>query len=565
VLLQLRLNLWSRDFFNAVDARDAASVLRNVVVFVALGIGLMAAAAWQIDLKMAVQGEWRRALAHALIDRWLDRATHYHLRFFGGDYDNPDQRLADDTFLVTQSAVDFATGILVSVLLLFGFLGVLWTLSGTLRFALGGIDIALPGYLVFAAIVYAVIGTIFAHYVGGPLTAINERRRTVEGDLRAALLRIRDNSESIALLRGEATERDHPAPRARPRARCMAGAAPAHAQLTWATSAYTIAAPVFPLLIAAPQYLAGELSLGGLMQVSWAFVQIQRRWAGSSTTMRGCRTGAPAPTACSRSTDAAAVIARPPEEGEPRIRYFGNAEGVLRLIDLQVATQDGTIMIDRATVEIRPGEKVLIVGESGIGKSMLIRAIAGLWPWGKGTIEWPAGAATMFVPQRDYMPVGSLRAVLAYPMRPENVDDAVLTAALARCGARKPRGSAGRRRALGGRAVEPGARAPRLRKAGGAPAALDLPRRGDVASRRRGGRLDHAHLQRGACRRDVITIEHRPGLEAYHDRTLTLVRAADTVELTRYRGDAGGDGAPSFWRRLVARAREARGAPPGRR
>ncbi|MBL8836725.1 MAG: ABC transporter ATP-binding protein/permease, partial [Alphaproteobacteria bacterium] len=545
VFLQLRLNIWSHDFFNAVDTRDTAAVARGVVVFLVLAVGLMGAAAWQIDLKMAIQGGWRRALSHRLLNRWLDRGTHYQLRFMGEPTDNPDQRIADDVFLVTQGAVDFSVGIMVSVLLLFGFFGVLWSLSGTLHVAIAGLDVAIPGYLVIAALVYAIVGTAVADFFGRPLTAINEQRHAREGDFRSALLRVEENSESIAFMGGEATERrwlddaldrllaNWSALKRRMR------------RLTWVTSGYTIAAPVFPLLIAAPQYLAGDLTLGGLMQASWAFVQIQAAlgwFVDNYARIADWHAGVNRILALD---DAVGVIQAPPAgDAEQRIRLTENGDGRLRLVDLQVATHDGTVVIDRASAEIAPGEKVLIVGESGVGKSTLIRAIAGLWPWGAGRIDRPAGARMMFVPQRAYVPAGTLRAALAYPASPEDIEAPRLSAALERCGL--------------------AALVPRLDEEARWDAVLsDADRQRLSFARLLVHRPDWIFLDETTSTFDdqelaammglfktelagatLVTVEHRPGLEPFHDRTLTLVRLANGARLVvGYRRPVrGGDG-----------------------
>ncbi len=532
VFLQIRLNIWSNDFFNAVDARDSAAVLHQILVVVVLAVGLMAAAAYQIDLKMAVQGNWRRALTHRLIDRWLDRGTHYQLRFLGKGYDNPDQRIAEDTFNMTQSAVDFAVGILVSVLLLGGFFTVLWTLSGTLRLSLGGMEIAVPGYLVIAAVLYAVVGTTFVHMLGKPLMTINEKRRKREGDFRSALQRVRENSEGIAFLRGEGTERaglHHALDRILSIWRKLRRGT---RRVTWATSAYAIAAPVFPLLVAAPQYLAGEMTLGGLMQASMAFVQVQTAlgwFVDNYARLADWRSAANRILAL----DAAGkVISEVPEDEQgTRIKLRAGSDNVLRLIDLQVATQDGTVVIDRATIEIKPGENVLIVGESGVGKSSLIRAIAGLWTWGSGTIEWPAGAQTMFVPQRDYVPVGSLRAMLTYPAHPATIDDAALAAALTRVGLDH----------LIGRLDDVEQWKDTLsnserERLGFARILVHRPRW--VFLDEAMGHLDDAELasmmrifREELAAATVVTIEHRAGLGQYHDRTLHLARAGEGAQL----------------------------------
>ena len=568
VFLQLRLNISSNDFFNAVDQRDGAAVARNVGVFVLLGAGLMAAAAYQIDLKMAVQGGWRRALTHHLVNRWLDRGTHYLLRHLGPTYDNPDQRIADDVFLVTQGAVDFAVGILVSVLLLFGFFGVLWSLSGTLHVAIGSAGVDIPGYLVIAAVVYAVVGTAFAHFFGRPLTGINEERHAREGDYRATLLRVRDNAESIAFLRGEAVERSA-LDNALDRVLVVWDALKRRTRrLTWATSAYTIAAPVFPLLIAAPQYLADELSLGGLMQASWAFVQIQAAlgwFVDNYARLSDWRAGVNRILVLDEATGV--LAAAPEEREEPLIRYAENAEGVLRLVDLQVATPDGTVVIENATATIRAGERVLIVGESGVGKSTLIRAIGGLWPWGAGTIELPRGAAMMFVPQRSYLPVGSLCDAVAYPRRAEEVDRAVLVAALTRCGL--------------------DALVPRLDETANWDESLSESERTRIGFARLlvhrpswifldeiSSHLDDEEvaammtlLRADMPEAAVVSVEHRPGLAAFHDRTLTLMRLANGVQLVpgyRRAQRALAPAAPGLKARLRAALERLRGPPADR-
>ena len=433
-LLQLRLNLWLGSFFNSIEAHAMAEIRRDIFVFVALAAGLMVTAASLIYLKGALQIGWRSWIASRLIDRWLEHGHSFLLRFGSVAYDNPDHRIGEDVRMVTEAAVDFCAGLINSTLLLVIFMGTLWVLSGTIAVSFGGTTTALPGYLVFAAIAYAAVSTGLAHLMGHPLVKRSERRHAREGDFRFTLVRIRENAEGVALSHGEAVER-----------------ATLHAvfgrlvdafmaemrmvtRLTLATTGFTVMSPVIPLLIAAPQYLAGSISLGELMQISQAFVQVQvalgffvDNYARLSDWLAGINRIVRLDAAC-QALDAA------PPGGRTRIDRHRSPDDVLRLCDVSVGTPAGDLVIDRASAVVRPGEKVLITGDVGIGKTTLFRALAGLWPWGGGVIEVPDERAIMFMPHRPYLPSGTLRTAIAYPRDSSEFDDAAIRVAMARCG-----------------------------------------------------------------------------------------------------------------------------------
>lgn len=433
VLVQIQLNLWSRDFFNAVEARQGMVVLRLFALFVALIIAFMALAAWQIRLRMMLQGEWRRWLTHRLIDHWLTDGAHYRLRFVDGENDNPDYRISEDARVVTEAAVDFAAGLLNAALILAGFIGVLWSLSGPVALPMFGATIDIPGYLVFAAILYAGLGSLATYLVGRKLIHINEQRHEREGDFRSELVRVRDKGEGIAFARSEVAERlrlhgalDH-----------LIGIwrimTAQTFRLTWVTSGYAAAAPIVPLLVAAPQFLSGAMSLGGWMQASWAFVQVQSAlgwFVDNFTRVSDWRAALNRIVALQHVVER---LAAGPAEGADVIQLRPSTDGILRLHDVHIAEPSGTVIIDHATAEIRPGEKILVVGGMGAGKGALLRAIAGLWPWGKGTIETPQNVSMMFVSERPYLPPGKLREALAYPAASEHFPPDAIMAALQRC------------------------------------------------------------------------------------------------------------------------------------
>jgi putative ATP-binding cassette transporter len=431
-LLQLRLNLWLGDFFNALDAHAGAHLWRDLGVFALLALGLMVMAAAQIHLKMSLQAGWRTWLTERLIGRWLDHGHSYVLRFHDADYDNPDYRIAEDVRLVIEATIDFAVGLVNSALLLALFLGILWRLSETVA---SDSTIAVPGYLVAAALLYALLTTGLTHLFGQRLVTVSAELHAREGDFRYDLVRVRDNAEGIALSRGEGDERQG-------LGRVFARLIEAWRQLVglqtrlaWLTSGFAVTTPVVPLLVAAPQYIAGTITLGGLMQASQAFVQVQialglvvDNYSRISDWIAGIRRTAQFDSAI------AEIERETADPGDQHIVVKPSSDGYLRFVDLTVDSPDGSVVIDSATSTIAPGERVLVIGESGVGKTTLFRAIAGLWPWGSGMIEVPATGQIMFMPHRTYLPPGPLRAVVAYPHTANRFDDAALRAALERCG-----------------------------------------------------------------------------------------------------------------------------------
>jgi len=533
IAVQVRFNLWNRDFFNALENRDRVAFYGQLWTLLLLVLGAMGTAVAALWAKQMLSLDWRRWLVEDLQGRWLKGGLHYQLNFMPDAADNPDQRISENTRWATAMAVDLLIGLLGSILTLISFLGILWTLSGSLNVALGAYEFDVPGYMVWAALLYATVGSVITMILGAPMVHINIRRNEAEGDHRFALIRMRENSEGIALIRGEPDE-DRGLRAAFGRvASVMRDLYGRERALMYLTSAYGMLAGVVPIIVASPRYFAGAITLGVLMQITQAFLEVTRslNWfVDKFPLLADWRSHIERVAALEDTFEAAEgmeadhtidLVVGPTEDGRE----------VLAFRDLQVGHADGNVVIQEATAEIAAGEKVLIVGESGTGKSTLFRAVAGLWPWGSGEIRTPPREKMFFMPQRPYMPIGSLRAALAYPAAPKKFADAAMVAALERCGLPHLTGrldeeerwdrvlSLGEQQRLAfARLV---LHRPRWVFLDEATAALDEENQDSMM------RLFREELAESA----LVSIGHRPGLDAYHDRTLHLSRAPDGARL----------------------------------
>lgn len=427
---QVRLNVWQGDFFDALEQRNLAHLLHQTLVFfliIAVLLALVVGETWQRQILEVRAREW---LTRDLLDEWVKGKRPYLLAFAGEISSNPDQRMQADALHLTELTLGLGIGLLRSSLLLASFLGVLWVLSEGVVLP-GGLHV--PGYLVWCALAYAVTGSVLTWWVGRPLIGINSERYAREAELRFALVRISENAEAIALHGGEGDERralDRPVAAVVAITRRLANAI---ARLTWITSGYGWLALIVPLLVAAPGYFQGSLSFGGLMMTVGAFnhVQAALRWfvdnfpgiADWRATLLRVASFREALPELDEMADTSGRIAYSEHEG-----------GEVVFDELRVNLLDDQVEFEQPRVELQPGERLLILGRRGVGKSIMFRAMAGIWPWGEGSIQVPPRARLMFIPQRPYLPLASLRAALAYPNGSGRLDDEVVQGALERVG-----------------------------------------------------------------------------------------------------------------------------------
>lgn len=430
---QVRLNQWNGAFFDAVERRDASTFFSQLVVFVVIVAVLLSLVVAQTWLQERLKIRLRERLTQVLLDLWLKPNRAYQLGFIGKAGGQPDQRLQEDCRLFSELSTELGVGMLQAFLLLVSFIGVLWTLSSTTAFTIAGREIAIPGYMVWVALGYAGIGSGLTWLVGRPLIRLNTVRYAREAELRFALVRVNESAESVALYNGEMDERrnlDEFVEAVLKATRRLSGGL---ARLTWITSGYGWLAIVVPILAAAPDYFSGRLSFGEMMMVVGAFNQVQaalRYFVDNFPKIADWRSAVlRVATFRQAAIDLDEVTAK-----NRMIDIQSHPQGWLSFDGLSIALNDGSILIEDATAEIRPGERVLIMGESGAGKSTLFRAISSLWPWGSGAIRIPPGEQMMFLPQRPYLPLGTLRAALSYPASPDTFEDAEIRAALERCG-----------------------------------------------------------------------------------------------------------------------------------
>ena len=426
---QVKLNAWNQPFYDALAHKDLHGFFKQLKVFGIIASGLLILNVAQAWLNQTTKVMLREGLVRDLFEEWLKPRRAFHLVNAGEMGTNPDQRIHEDARHLSELSADLGIGLLQSSLLLGSFIGVLWILSQNVVFQVSGRSFSVPGYMVWCALVYAGTASWLSWRVGRPLIDLNAKRYSREADLRFALVRLNEHSDSVALYGGEQHEKQRLIIELEHVLRAMRRIVSASTRLTWITAGYGWFTIIAPILVAAPGYFGGDLSFGGLMMVVGAFVQVQGalRWfIDNFNTIADWR------ATLLRIASFRETVLTMDRLGatENRIAFVPATDGKFIFENLEVATPTGCTTLSEQHVEIAPGERVLIIGEPGTGKTTLFRAIAGLWPWGAGRIVLPSPDEVMFMPRQPYVPLGTLRAALAYPSPETAYKDEELVAAL---------------------------------------------------------------------------------------------------------------------------------------
>ena len=413
---QIRLNSWNRPFYDALSHRDFREFLAQLRVFALIASVLLVLNVAQRWLGETLKVKLREGLVHDLIQDWTQPRRAQQLAHAGPIGVNPDQRMHEDARHLTELSSDLGIGLAQASVLLGTFIGVLWTLSSAFTARIAGHTLALSGYMVWAALAYAGSASLLTYWAGRNLIGRNAQRYAREAELRFSLVRINEHIDAISLAGGEADEArrlELDLARVLAATRTIVGGL---TQLTWVTAGYGWFTLVAPIIAAAPLYFSGELSFGGLMMAAGAFNQVQTslRWfVDNFSTIADWRATLLRVASFRRAVIAADEL----HPGERRIEIVAGAPGKIQLDHLEIASQAGCTKLTEKNVEVSAGARVLVLGEHGVGKTLLFRALAGLWPWGTGRIVRPRDAQILYVPRTPYIPPGTLREVLAYPSK----------------------------------------------------------------------------------------------------------------------------------------------------
>ena len=432
--INVLLNEWNNRFYNALQAKDWDGFVREMGIFCLLASASIVLAVYQLYLNQWLQIRWRNWLTRHYLGEWLDNANHYRMQLQGDAADNPDQRIAEDVKMFIEQTLTLSVGFLSAVVTLASFIAILWGLSAESPLTLFGNEFHIPGYLVWGALIYAVFGTALTHWIGSPLVMLAFQQQRFEADFRFNLVRLRENSEQIALLRGEGVEQERLLDRFGRVVRNWYEIMTRTKRLTAFTASYAQAAVVFPYILTAPAYFADKIQLGGMMQTASAFSSVQQalsffvsayrtlaEWRAVTARLDGFEQNIASAERLAHSTPSINVV---PSEQEEAIE----------LRQFLVTLPNGTPLVAADGLRILPHERVLVTGPSGAGKSTLFRAIAGIWPFGNGAITVPAKATLMMLPQRPYFPIGTLKAAIVYPAKADAFDATRVAEALTAVG-----------------------------------------------------------------------------------------------------------------------------------
>ena len=536
--IDVLLNQWNNRFYNALQEKDWDGFVREIGIFSLLATCYIALAVYQLYLNQWLQIRWRRWLTSHYLGEWLQDANHYRMQLQGDAADNPDQRITDDVKLFVERTLDIGVGLLSAVVTLASFIIILWGLSAASPLTIFGREFTIPGYLVWGALIYAVFGTALTQWIGSPLVNLDFQQQRYEADFRFNLVRVRENSEQIALLQGESAERQRLSERFGRVVDNWYGIMQRTKRLTAFTASYSQAAVIFPYVLVAPAYFADKIHLGGMMQTAAAFSSVQKalsffvtiyrllaEWRAVIARLDGFEMAIGSAANLTERADSIHVV---PSPGSDKID----------LEQLLVRLPNGRPLVSADGFSIRSNERTLVTGPSGAGKSTLFRAIAGVWPFGRGSIAVPAKAKLMMLPQRPYFPVGSLKAAIVYPaeasvLGTDRVRDVLIAVGLPQLASRLEEDahwnrilSLGEQQRLGlARAL---LHAPQYLFLDEATASLD------EASEARLYRL----LEEKLPTTTIVSIGHRSTLDAFHQRHVVLIRDGEQFLLQNRSEDA---------------------------
>jgi putative ATP-binding cassette transporter len=419
--ISVLLNEWNARFYNALQERDWNAFVYQLGYFSVLAAAFILLAVYQLYLNQWLQIRWRRWLTQVYLRDWLTDSTHYRMQLQGDAADNPDQRIADDLSQFIQLTLTIGLQVLNSTVTLVSFSIILWGLSSNAPLPLFGTTLAIPGYLFWAALIYAVFGTLITNWIGRPLVPLNFQQQRYEADFRFNLVRVRENSEQIALLHGDEAERERLLGRFGNVVGNWYALMTRQKKLTFFTAGYSQAAVVFPFVMVSPAYFANLMQLGGLMQTANAFGQVQSSLSVFVTLYRSLaewRAVIQRLHGFEQSVASARALSKTP----PVIEVARGESEAVSFKDVAVRLPNGVPLVNASDITIRTGEKVLVSGPSGTGKSTLFRALAGVWPFGEGRVLLPKNARLMILPQRPYFPIAPLAAAVAYPFESGEYD-----------------------------------------------------------------------------------------------------------------------------------------------
>ena len=530
--IDVLLNQWQNRFYSALQEKNWDGFVREIGTFSILATCFVVLSIYQLYLNQWLQVRWRRWLTNHYLGEWLDGPNHYRMQLQGDAADNPDQRITDDVKLFVDQTLNISVGLLSAVVTLASFVVILWGLSAAAPLTIFGRELMIPGYLVWGALIYAILGTALTQWIGSPLVNLDFQQQRFEADFRFNLVRVRENSEQIALLQGESAERERLSERFGRVVQNWYEIMSRTKRLTAFTSSYAQAAVIFPYILVAPAYFfADKIQLGGMMQTGSAFSSVQSALSFFVSTYRTLAEWRAVIARLDGFEDAIASAAKLlAAAGSIKLVPSAGSEAI-ELRQLLVRLPNGTPLVSADGFSLRSNERTLVTGPSGAGKSTLFRAVAGIWPFGTGAIAIPSRATLMMLPQRPYFPVGSLKAAIVYPAEAsaygsEAVGNALAAVGLPQLASRLEEDahwnrmlSLGEQQRLGlARAL---LHAPQYLFLDEATASLDEPSEAAL----------YRLLAEKLPATTVVSIGHRSTLEAFHQRHVVLTREGDRFAL----------------------------------